>query len=271
LQPGTVSVDTLLQGYRIGTDHGSVAFCGVNLVQGLDAQGALRRIVVDTGHTGRRGVLETELKRRSLSPSDIDIVVCTHAHWDHIENLNIFDRAQIVLHGDERRYAKRPHRNDLGCPSWVDAVLDFYGDRIREVEEGTEVIPGVAIVEAPGHSAGTIAVAAATPDGVAVITGDAIQNSLVAVERRNALVFWDNELASRSIEKLLEIGDLIYPGHDQAFRLDRQNRVEYVQQFQLTLIGTAADQPGLTFDPAPRLTPYVMPGIEEQGAGGWSL
>ncbi len=238
------------------------------LSKALTAQGALRRIVVDTGHTGRRGALETELKARSLSPSEIDIVICTHAHWDHIENLNIFDQAQIVLHADERRYARHPHRNDLACPNWVGAVLDFYGDRIREVEEGAEIIPGVEIVEAPGHSAGTIAVTAVTLDGVAVIAGDAIQNSLVAVERRNALVFWDNQLASRSIEKLLEIGDLIYPGHDQAFRLDRQSRVEYVQQFQLTLTGTGADQPGLTFDPTARLRPFIMPGIEEQGAAG---
>ncbi|HTT92792.1 MAG TPA: MBL fold metallo-hydrolase [Acidimicrobiales bacterium] len=268
LPQATVRVDTLLQGYRIGTDHGSVAFCGVNLIEGLDREGSLKRIVVDTGHTGRRGPLEAELGKRSLHGSDIDVVVCTHAHWDHIENLNIFERAQIFLHPDERRYARQPHRNDTACPNWVDAVLAYYGERIREVEEGAEIIPGVEIVEAPGHSAGTIAVSAATADGVAVITGDAIQNSMVAVERRNALVFWDNEMASRSIEKLLEIGDIIYPGHDQAFRIDGQNKVEYVQQFQLTITGAAADQAGLMFDPSTRLVPLIMPGIEEQHAVG---
>ena len=68
------------------------------------------------------------------------------------------------------------------------------------------------IVDAPGHSAGSMAVAAATADGVAVIAGDAIQNSTVAVQRRNALVFWDDMLASRTISKLLEIADIIYPG-----------------------------------------------------------
>jgi N-acyl homoserine lactone hydrolase len=265
LQKGTVTVDTLLQGYRIGSDQGSIAFCGINLVEGLDHEGVLKRVVVDTGHAGRRRALEAELGRRSLSASDIDVVVCTHAHWDHIENLNIFDRAQVVLHADERRYAKRPHKNDFGCPSWVDCVLDFFGDRVREVEEGAQIIPGVEIVEAPGHSAGTIAVTAATSEGLAVISGDAIQNSTVAVERRNALVFWDDEMASRSIEKLLRIGDLVYPGHDQAFRLDSKNRVEYVQPFQLTLTGVAAGQAGLSFDPSTQLAQFIMPGIDEQG------
>lgn len=270
-QRGTVTVDTLLQGYRLGTDHGSVAFCGVNLIEGLDNTGAVKRIVVDTGHTGRRRPLETELEKRSLRAADIDVVVCTHAHWDHIENLNVFERAQIVLHPNERRYAKSPHKNDVACPVWIDAVLAFYGDRIRELEEGAEIIPGVEIVDAPGHSAGTIAVAAATPDGTAVISGDSIQNSMVAVERRNALVFWDNEMASRSIEKLIKIADVIYPGHDQAFRLDRNNRVEYVQQFQLTLTGVAAGQPGLTFDPSAQLTPFIMPGIDEQSIDEQSI
>ncbi len=48
------SVETLLDGHRIGSDQGYIAFCSVTLIEGLDEQGTLRRIVVDTGHTGRR-------------------------------------------------------------------------------------------------------------------------------------------------------------------------------------------------------------------------
>jgi glyoxylase-like metal-dependent hydrolase (beta-lactamase superfamily II) len=260
----TATLDTLLQGYRIGTDHGDIAFCGVNLVEGRNEEGVLTRILVDTGHTGRRPALEDELRRRGLSAADIDIVVCTHAHWDHIENLNMFERAQIVLHHRERRYATRPHRNDFACPNWVDALLGTYQERIREVEEGTRLLPGVEVVDAPGHSAGTIAVTVATADGVAVVTGDSIQNSTVARERRNALVFWSDELATRTIDKLVTIGDVIYPGHDQAFRIDAHGNVEYVQQFQLTLTQTAPDQPGLAFDPSTELKQVIMPGIGEQ-------
>jgi N-acyl homoserine lactone hydrolase len=260
----SVRIDTLLQGYRLGTDQGDVAFCAVNLIEGPDESGALRRIVVDTGHTGRRRALQRELQARGLSPSDIDIVVCTHAHWDHIENLNVFERARIVLHRDERRYAKRPHRNDFGCPEWIDAVLALYQDRIWEVEEGVQVIPGVEVVAAPGHSAGTIALTARTAAGVAVVAGDSIQNSTVALERRNALVFWDEELANRSVDKLVTIGELIYPGHDQAFRITSGNRVEYLAGLGLMLRYVGPGEPGLAFEPAPPFEPVVMDGIEEQ-------
>ena len=56
------SVETILDGYRLGTDQGSVAFCSVNLVQGIDEQGTLRRLLVDTGHVGRRPDLDAALR-----------------------------------------------------------------------------------------------------------------------------------------------------------------------------------------------------------------
>lgn len=258
------NVEIVLDGYRLSSSQGSIAFCSIVLVEGLDEDGLLKRILVDTGHTGRRPALEAALRQRGLTPDSIDTVVCTHAHWDHIENLYLFGRAEIVMHPDERRYARRPHRNDFACPEWIDAVIGRQEHRIRPVEEGTRLLPGVEIVAAPGHSAGTIAVAVATRDGIAVITGDSIQNATVAREGRNALVFWDNDLATRSISKLLAIGDIIYPGHDLPFRLAAGGQPEYLHGMDLTLTGVEAGQPGLALDPARELRPAIMPGIGEQ-------
>ena len=259
-----VKVETLLEGHRLDTNQGSVAFCSVNLVEVEDGDGVVKRALVDTGHTGRRVPLQRALARRGLSCADVDVLVCTHAHWDHIENLDLFERARIVLHRDERRYLKRPHRNDFACPAWVDAVFDRFGSRIDEVEEGTEVLPGVKVIEAPGHSAGTIALAARTDQGTAVLTGDSVQNSTVAIEGRNALVFWDEALAARTIAKLTSIADVIYPGHDRPFRLIKGGGVEYLRPFQLTLLNVAPGEPGLEFDDRPPFSPVVMEGIEDQ-------
>lgn len=257
-------VETVLDGYRLGSDQGAIAFCSITLIEGLDDQGKLKRILVDTGHTGRRPALDAALSQRGLTRDSIDTVVCTHAHWDHIENLGIFPQAKIVMHPDERRYARRPHRNDFATPDWTDALLARYEHRIRTVEEGTALLPGVEIVAVPGHSAGTIAVAVATSDGIAVITGDSIQNATVARERRNALVFWNNEQATMSISKLLAIGDIIYPGHDLPFRLHADGRAEYLHDMELTLTGVEANQPGLTLQPDREVRQTIMPGIEEQ-------
>ena len=257
------SVETILDGYRLGSDQGSVAFCSVILVQGIDEQGSLRRILVDTGHTGRRPALDASLRQRGLTRDSIDVLVCTHAHWDHIENLDMFPRAQVVLHPDERRYVRRPHRNDVGCPDWMDAVVSRYEDRVREAGEGTRLLPGVEVVAAPGHTAGTIALAVATSDGIAVIAGDSIQNTTVARERRNALVFWNEQQANETVGKLLAIGDIIYPGHDRPFRMNPGGTAEYLYDFELTITGVRPDQPGLTLTET-AFQPEIMDGIEEQ-------
>src|ERR1700759_621778 len=257
------SVETILDGYRLGSDQGSVAFCAVTLVQGIDDQGSLKRILVDTGHTGRRPVLDAALRQRGLTRDSIDVLVCTHAHWDHIENLDMFPGAEVILHPDERRYVRHPHRNDSGCPEWIDAVVSRYEDRIRTAEEGTKLLPGVEVVAAPGHSAGTIALAVATSDGIAVIAGDSIQNTTVAEQRRNSLVFWNERQANESGAKVVPIGDIISPGHDLPFRMNKDNTAEYLHDFELTLTGVEPGQPGLTLA-APPFEPEIMDGIEEQ-------
>jgi len=169
----------------------------------------------------------------------------------------------VVLHPDERRYVRHPHRNDSGCPEWIDAVVSRYEDRIRVAEEGTKLLPGVEVVAAPGHSAGTIALAVATSDGIAVIAGDSIQNSTVALEKRNALVFWNERQANESVAKLVAIGDIIYPGHDLPFRMKPDGGTEYLHDFELTITGVRPDQPGLALTEPP-FEPEIMPGIEEQ-------
>ena len=67
-------METVLDGYRLGSDQGSIAFCSVTLVEGLDEGGSLKRILVDTGHTGRRPVLDAALRQRGLSRDSIDVV-----------------------------------------------------------------------------------------------------------------------------------------------------------------------------------------------------
>jgi len=249
-------VDTLLQGYQVDSKEGSIAFCGVNLVEAPDGSGGTTRIVVDTGHFGRGLVLRQALADRGLSGSDIDVLLLTHAHWDHVQGIQYFDNARIVTHPTELNYISDPHGLDHATPAWTKAMLDQYD--IRSVTEGDDLAPGVSVVEAPGHSPGTIALSVETDDGVAMITGDSIQNAMVAQQRRNALVFWSEEQANRSVRKLVDLADVIYPGHDQAFRISGDNQVEYVAEFSFGLRQVLPDTPGLSFDFDPELKPRVF-------------
>ncbi|MFC4242237.1 MBL fold metallo-hydrolase [Gryllotalpicola reticulitermitis] len=258
------TVTTLLAGSRMETDRGSVAFCAVTLITGRDRTGALRRIVVDVGHTGRRRPLEAALAREGLTPGDIDTVLCTHAHWDHTGNLNVFRSSEIMLSEAERTYIRDPHPNDWPSPDWINGVFDGYRDRLTLVRPGGEVLPGVTLIDAAGHSAGSVAVAVETADGTIVVAGDAIQNTQVAASGRNALVLWDTELAERSIARIRDAADLVRPGHDLPFEMDAAGDFRYTEPFELTLTGLDGTEPGLAFSNPAAGSQLVMPGIETQ-------
>lgn len=54
-------------------------------------------ILVDTGGPWDRDFLLVTLKERGLAPGDINLVVGTHGHSDHIGNLSLFPSAVIIV------------------------------------------------------------------------------------------------------------------------------------------------------------------------------
>ncbi|WP_067472774.1 MBL fold metallo-hydrolase [Nocardia amamiensis] len=255
-------LDILLPGFPIGTDQGHPAFCGVFLIEGQDTEGATERILVDAAHVGRRPILNNALAERGLTPGDIDKVVLTHSHWDHVQNIDMFPDATVLIHRDERRYAHMPHANDWATPSWTGLVLEQLA--IEEVADGYEIIPGVRVVDMCGHSIGSIGVLIETEHGRAAITGDALHFAYVAQTKRNPLVFWDEDKANQSIERILDLADVIYPGHDRPFRLTSANEIEYTREHRLTVTGMNPDMSSLAFDRDPEWPVWVMPGVDVQ-------
>ncbi|KAB1140663.1 MBL fold metallo-hydrolase [Streptomyces luteolifulvus] len=256
------TIDILLPGFALDTDQGYPAFCGVFLVRGPDTAGRHRNILVDAAHVGRRPFLWNALAAHGLDAQDIDTVVLTHAHWDHVQNIDLFPNATLVLHPDERRYAHTPHANDWATPAWTGLLLEQLP--VREVKDGEEIIPGVDIIGLPGHSPGSIGVIVQTDRGSATITGDALHFAYVARTKRNPLVFWDADLAARSIERVLTVSDVVYPGHDRPFRLTSEGGIDYLEPFALTLTGVRPHTRGLRFADASSRPEWVMPGVQEQ-------
>lgn len=246
------TVSVLMHGAPLSTDVGYIAFCSVLLIEGE------RRILFDSAHVGRRPYLQAQLAARGLRPEDIDAQVVSHAHWDHMQNCDVFGDAPLLIHRDELRYAHHPHRNDWATPQWTGAVLDTM--TLEEVGESHEIMPGCRVIELPGHSAGSIGLEVETDDGLCVVTGDAVHGAQVALSGRSPLVFWNADQAEASIRRVVEAGALIYPGHDRPFRL-RDGEVSYTEESAIAISGA----PWMTLnpDPPPR-EPWVMPGVEEQ-------
>ncbi len=249
-------VDLLLVGSPLRTAQGVVGFCTVTLIKGE------KLTLVDTGHVGRRNVLLAALAERGIKPEDIDYSLMTHAHWDHAQNFDLFDNAPTLIHSWERKYAQDPHVNDWATPRWTGAMIEQQSN-IVEVEDGHEIEPGVRIIHTPGHSAGSVSVLVDTDDGVAAVTGDVLHYSTVALTRHNPLVFWSGEDATRSIDRIMDNADLIYPGHDRPFRVVNGDQIEYVGEEEMEIAGIEPDK--VVWDRSAR-EPWAMPGIETQRA-----
>jgi glyoxylase-like metal-dependent hydrolase (beta-lactamase superfamily II) len=210
------SVTPLLNGYSLTSDQGNPAFCSVVLVESGD-----ERVLFDLGHVGRRRKLLTALADRGLEPADITKVVVSHGHWDHLQNADLFNKAQVLIHPDELRNLANPPSTDFGTPRWAKAVLD--GLDLHEVGEGDEVIPGVHVLELPGHTPGSIGLAV----GTTVMAADAVPTLAVLRSRRASGRPYDRERADASVERVAAMAQVVYPGHDRPLALGADGSFDY--------------------------------------------
>jgi N-acyl homoserine lactone hydrolase len=229
-RPPAARVELLVQGWTLNTSEGRLGFCGVTLIE----TGG-RRILVDVAQVGRRVLILERLSQRGLSPEDIDTVVLTHAHWDHLLNADLFEHAEFVVHTDEREYVRHPHANDWATPKYTDAILGRL--RVHEVREGDQVAPGVTVIETPGHTVGSISLLVDDPDGPLCVAGDALPHARSVFTGLPAIIFDREERARASIRKILDAANVVYPGHDRPFRREPNDHTTYLTQSNLTLSG----------------------------------
>ena len=207
------TVDLLVQGWTLNTNEGRLGFCGVTLIE---AGG--RRILVDVAQVGRRVLILERLAARGLSPRDIDTVVMTTPR-DHLLNADVFEHAEFVVRKDERAYAREPHPNDWATPKYTNAILERL--RVREVREGDQVVPGLTVIETPGHTVGSISLLVDTPDGQICVCGDALPHARSVFTACRTIIFDTEAHARASIDKIVDAADVIYPGHDRPFRREQ--------------------------------------------------
>ena len=122
-----------------------------------------RTILLDAGLGKTAGGKALDaLRDAGLSPEDIDAVVISHMHFDHIGGLSengmpVYPRARILLAAPERDWWLDPAR--AGSPyadgaERAKAALAVYPGKVSTFVFGEEILPGVTAVDAAGHTPG---------------------------------------------------------------------------------------------------------------------
>lgn len=139
------------------------------------------RVMVDTGfgYNAPDGVgdMPDALRRLGVSPGDIDHVVFTHLHPDHI--LGSLDPDGAPLFGDAAHWTLRREVEHWRGGSddrsrHISGVADVWDGAglLNAVEDPGEVVPGVTTFATFGHSPGHTSVRLSSGDDEIVITGD---------------------------------------------------------------------------------------------------
>jgi N-acyl homoserine lactone hydrolase len=130
------------------------------------------RVLVDTGMTEQHSAVAAALdpRLRPLSEQDfdlagIDIVVNTHLHADHCGGNHLFAGKPIYV---QRRELDDARIQDDYIREWVEAP----GVRYVAVDGEHELLPGLRLVPAPGHTAGLQVVVIETGGRSVVVGGD---------------------------------------------------------------------------------------------------
>ncbi len=202
-----------------------------------------RNLLVDScvgNHKDRPALAEWHMQERpyldrlaaaGFGVDDIDFVCCTHLHADHVGwNTRLedgrwvptFPKARYVFARREVEYWEAFHAADpdnMYRNSWSDSVLPVLeAGRVDQVDDDHEILPGVSIEPAPGHTPGNIVINLDDGQKRAMMCGDSVHHA-VQIERPH----WSSNFCLDPVESavtrrhllegIADTGTVLLPAH----------------------------------------------------------
>jgi glyoxylase-like metal-dependent hydrolase (beta-lactamase superfamily II) len=194
-----------------------------------------RTLLVDTGlgpesapaftWSGIPGTLPDELEYVGISPEEIDVVVITHVHDDHLgwttvagTDTPMFEHARYLVHpadwalmASSRDPEDRVIFETTLAPLERAWLIQFTADRV-------ELTPELTVVHAPGHTPGHQVVLVDSGDRRAIVSGDLVNHPAQLLQPGlNGASDMDPGLAAKTRATFLDTIDredrLVFPAH----------------------------------------------------------
>jgi len=184
-------------------------------------RGRGRTILIDAGAGGFKqwgGELRSNLARAGVQPGDIDTVLLTHAHPDHVGGLLdaagaiAFPHAELVVHQreiafweDDGHLAQASERAQ-GNFLLARKVFEAYREKTRSFT-GSEVLPGISAMPLPGHTAGHSGYRIESEGRSLLVWGDIVHFPQIQMARPDVSIAFDQDplLSADTRSNLLDV------------------------------------------------------------------
>jgi N-acyl homoserine lactone hydrolase len=147
-----------------------------------------------------------------LTPADIDILVCTHFHFDHAGNNADFTGSRVIAQRSAFEWAQS-HPGPFPESEWNPPGMSF-----ELIEGDLKLLPGITLLATPGHVPGHMSVVVRLPNnGTVVLAIDAIytrENVETDNWQGQALPEEGRASARRLMELAASENGLVITGHD---------------------------------------------------------
>jgi N-acyl homoserine lactone hydrolase len=191
-------------------------------------EGNGHKLIVDTGirdaerwqhlapHALDRGeTLDGRLAELGWTTTELDMVINSHLHYDHADNNLALPHAQFFVSRAEWEWAADPSsaQAPLYDLDWTGPDLTYMNYTLVDSDH-YEVLPGIRLVQTPGHTPGHQSVLVNTDEGILCIAGDAaclMENLSIPAPPGTHV---SSRAALDSIDKICRLSDRILMNHD---------------------------------------------------------